>query len=76
MCFVCAAASSILPNILQQTNITPLSQSECSNRIGTVGTIWDNHICVYDSTNASGACKVCFINSALLTVCVQKRTNV
>jgi len=50
------SAASTLPNILQQANITPITQTDCSNRIGRIGTIWANHICVYDSTNTRGAC--------------------
>jgi len=50
------SASNTLPNILQQANITPLSTADCTTRIGRVGTIWANHICVYDSTNQRGAC--------------------
>jgi secreted trypsin-like serine protease len=50
------SASNTLPNILQQANITPLTTADCSSRIGSIGTIWANHICVYDSTNNRGAC--------------------
>jgi secreted trypsin-like serine protease len=50
------SSSNTLPTILQQANMTPLTTADCSNRIGSIGNIWANHICVYDSTNNRGAC--------------------
>jgi secreted trypsin-like serine protease len=50
------SSSNTLPNILQQADINVISQSECASRMGSYGTIWANHICVYDSSNVSGAC--------------------
>lgn len=50
------SSSNALPAILQQANITPITQSDCQSRIGRIGTIWDRHICVYDSARQRGAC--------------------
>jgi len=50
------SSSNTLPNILQQAPISPLTTAQCASRIGSIGTIWDNHICVYDSANQRGAC--------------------
>jgi secreted trypsin-like serine protease len=50
------SSSNTLPNILQQAPLSPISTSECQSRVGSIGTIWANHICVYDSSNQRGAC--------------------
>jgi secreted trypsin-like serine protease len=50
------SSSNTLPNVLQQADINVISQSECASRIGSIGTIWANQICVYDSSNTRGAC--------------------
>jgi len=49
------SSSNTLPNILQQANVGILSTAQCQSQ-GTGATITANHICIYDSTNARGAC--------------------
>jgi elastase-2 len=52
------SASNILPNILQQADITPITTSECATRMLPVsGTqVWDGHICLYDTAQNKGSC--------------------
>jgi secreted trypsin-like serine protease len=52
------SASNILPNTLQQVDLTVLSTSECDQRMTGVGgaNVWDGHICVYDPAGNAGAC--------------------
>jgi secreted trypsin-like serine protease len=52
------SASNVLPNILQQADITILTTAECASRMSSVsGTqIWDGHICIFDPAGVSGSC--------------------
>jgi secreted trypsin-like serine protease len=52
------SSSNTLPNVLQQADIAVISPTECTTRMSNVGgaTIWNNHICIFDSTQQRGAC--------------------
>jgi secreted trypsin-like serine protease len=50
--------TNILPDTLQQADITVISTSECDTRMtGCIGcNVWDGHICLYDSAEEVGSC--------------------
>ena len=45
-----------LPNTLQKASIPVISTAQCAAAIGSIGNIWDNHICVQDPAGVRGAC--------------------
>jgi len=60
--FLRSDVTNDLPDTLQEAQITPMGTEECDLLMqGVVGVrIWDNHLCVYDSTNNVGSCNVRF----------------
>jgi secreted trypsin-like serine protease len=50
--------SNILPNILQEANIGIITTSQCQTRMTGVSgvTVWDGHICLYDTAQNIGSC--------------------
>jgi secreted trypsin-like serine protease len=47
-----------LPDILQQADIQVITTASCTSLMSPVNgaTIWDNHICLYDTANNIGSC--------------------
>jgi len=50
------SSSNTLPDTLQKATINVLSTAQCQSQVGTIGTIWDNHICLFDTANNIGSC--------------------
>jgi secreted trypsin-like serine protease len=50
--------ANTLPDILQEAEMGILTTDDCATRMADVSgvSIWDQHICVYDSDNTSGGC--------------------
>jgi len=48
--------SNTLPDILQKASIGVLSTAQCTSNMGTIGSIWDSHICLFDTANNIGSC--------------------
>jgi len=49
-------SSNVLPDTLQKASIQVISTATCSSLVGSIGNIWDNHICLYDTANNVGSC--------------------
>jgi len=49
-------SSNALPDTLQKASIDVISTATCQSLIGSIGNIWDNHICLYDTRNNVGSC--------------------
>jgi len=50
------SSSNTLPNVLQKASIQVISRDQCVTELKGIGSTWDNHICLYDSTNRIGSC--------------------
>jgi secreted trypsin-like serine protease len=52
------SSSNVLPNILQEADITPIPRAQCQTLMtGVSGVlIWDGHICLYDTAQNIGSC--------------------
>jgi secreted trypsin-like serine protease len=48
--------TNALSDVLQQADVTILTTDECQEFMGTLATVWDAQLCVYNSNNVSGAC--------------------
>jgi secreted trypsin-like serine protease len=53
-----SSSSNILPDTLQQADIEVITTARCTTLMSGVSgaTVWDNHICLYDSANQIGSC--------------------
>nr|BAL43187.1 fibrinolytic enzyme [Enchytraeus japonensis] len=50
------SASNALPDTLQKASIPVISGTQCQSLVAGIGTIWDGHICLYDSAGNIGSC--------------------
>jgi len=50
------STSNTLPNTLQKASIGVLSLDQCRNQVGSIGNVWDGHICLYDPQENIGSC--------------------
>jgi secreted trypsin-like serine protease len=50
------SSSNVLPDTLQKASIEVISTATCSSLVGSIGNIWANHICLYDTRNNVGSC--------------------
>jgi secreted trypsin-like serine protease len=48
--------ANTLPDTLQKANIVVQTTAACRTSIGGIGTIWDNHICLFDPAGNIGSC--------------------
>jgi secreted trypsin-like serine protease len=53
-----SSSSNILPDTLQQADIGVITTAQCQIQMTSVSgaTVWDNHICLYDTTEQIGSC--------------------
>nr|ABD76397.1 fibrinolytic protease 1 [Eisenia fetida] len=49
-------SSNVLPDTLQKASIQVIGTTQCQSLMGSIGNIWDNHICLYDNANNVGSC--------------------
>jgi len=50
------SSSNTLPDVLQKASIDVITTAACSSLIGSIGNVWANHICLYDTRNQVGSC--------------------